>query len=48
MGTVSVNLDNVTEVNTFILTKYIVLFICIIFSFPEIVLPVVTIIKNKV
>ena len=36
VGTVSVKLDVVTEVNTFILTKNIVLFICIIFIFPEI------------
>ena len=44
----SVKLDNVTEVNTFKLTKNIVLIICIIFIFPEIVRPVITIIKYKV
>jgi len=48
MGTVSVKLDNVTEINTFILTKNIVLFICIIFIFSKIVSQVIIIIKHEV
>jgi len=48
MRIVSVKLDYVTEVNTFILTKYIVLFMFTNFIFPEIVRPVITIIKHKV
>jgi len=48
MRFVSVKLDNITEVNTFILTKNIVLFVCIIFIYLEIGRPVITIIKHKV
>ena len=48
MRIVSVELDNVTEINTFILTKNSFLFIFIIFIFPEIVRPVITIIKHEV
>jgi len=44
----SVKLENVTEINIFLLTKNIYLFIFIIFIFPEIVRPVITIIKHEV
>ena len=48
MRIVSVEIDNVTEVNTFILTKYMVLFLCIIFIFPKLVSRVMTILKHEV